>query len=86
MSTMLAVMAYAAAMAVPSFLLYRYGAVAWYWHGLSILAALGIGLMPTPAVLATPVCELATGVAFVFLTVWGVGVLVAILPRREKHA
>jgi len=86
MSTMLAVLAYMAALAVPGFLLYRFGSLAWYWHAVSILAALGVGFMPTPPALANPACELLTGIVFVFLVVWGIGGLVVFRPHREKHA
>ena len=86
MSTMLAILAYMAALAVPAFLLYHFGSYAWYWHILSLLAALGIGFMPTPAALANPVCELLTGIVFVVLLIWGVGGLIAFRPHRERHA
>ena len=49
------------------------GAKRWYWHILSFLLSLGIGLYkPIPAVLNTPNGSMIIGSAFTFFFVWGV--------------
>ncbi len=58
-------------------LLYRYH-TAWYWHGLSLVAALALGLLPIPAAYQPP--DLAIGGMFLFLLVWGTG-----LPLFRSH-
>ncbi len=42
---------------------------AWYWHALSVGAALAIGFTPFPPEWGLP--DLAVGFVFVFLFVWG---------------
>lgn len=76
-----AVLVYLAAFAIPLFLLYRYHSMAWYWHVLALLAAVGMGFVQPPASL-----DLVYGAVFVFLVVWGLGGLVAFRWHREKHA
>jgi hypothetical protein len=44
----------------------------WYWHILSLLLSLGIGLTPIPAALNTPRGSMIIGSAFTFFLVWGV--------------
>jgi hypothetical protein len=86
MSGMSAILAYLAALALPAYLVYRFGSLGWYWHMLSILAALAVGLTPMPSALNNPMGELMTGVVFVFLAAWGIGGLVVHRPHRERHA
>ncbi len=52
-------------------LLYFARARRWYWHILSILVALVIGLVPIPEQLNTPQGSLYIGFAFTFLFLWG---------------
>jgi hypothetical protein len=86
MFTLLAVLVYLLAIGVPIFLLYLFRSQAWYWHLLAIVAALGIGLVPTPAEWKTAGLDVAFGFLFILLLVWGVGGLVVFRPHREKHA
>ena len=49
----------------------------WYWHVLSLVLALAIGLMP-PDMIPVPAAwgttrDIATGSIFTFLVVWGIG-------------
>ncbi|MGB9604775.1 MAG: hypothetical protein ACP5U2_05130 [Bryobacteraceae bacterium] len=65
--------AYAASLVLALWLLYRYHAP-WYWHVLAVVAALGIGLIPTPApFVGSRVFDMVVGSLFVFLTAWGWG-------------
>lgn len=86
MFSMLAVLAYLAGLAIPVFLLVHFGASHWWWHTLSILAALALGLAPLPGTMHGPVMDLAFGFVFIFLMTWGIGGVVTIRPHREKHA
>ncbi|MCC7175908.1 MAG: hypothetical protein IT159_11990 [Bryobacterales bacterium] len=52
--------------------LYFSGPKAWYWHVLAAVAALAIGLAPTPPKWNTPMSSLVVGSVFVFLMVWAV--------------
>ena len=53
-------------------LLFFKGPRRWYWHILSLLVALGVGLTPVPAKLNTPQGSMIIGSVFTFLFVWGV--------------
>jgi hypothetical protein len=83
---MLAVLTYLLAIGLPIVLLYFFRSQAWYWHGLAILAALAVGLAPTPEGWKSAGVDLTQGFVFVLLLVWGVGGLVVFRPHREKHA
>lgn len=43
----------------------------WYWHALSVLAALGVGLTPPVPGFDGPLRDLVYGSVFLFLMVWG---------------
>ncbi|MGA2267584.1 MAG: hypothetical protein ABSH44_03840 [Bryobacteraceae bacterium] len=88
MSSVLAGVLCLVAMAIPVYLLYRYGSRAWYWHVLAVAVALGIGLMPGTALLQTTGGALLYDVVFIFLMIWGIGGPIVMLYRRlrEKHA
>ena len=89
MFTMLAVLTYLLAIAVPIYLLYQFGSQAWYWHVLSIAAAVALGLAPTPPAWKSSAVDLMFGFALTFLLLWGAGGLVVFRPHthpREKHA
>ncbi|HVX67499.1 MAG TPA: hypothetical protein VHA11_12890 [Bryobacteraceae bacterium] len=58
-------------------LLYFYPA-RWYWHALSLLAALALGLTPLPQNSGIP--DLLIGAVFLLLFVWG-----AAFPLFRKH-
>jgi len=86
MFSMLAILIYMAAMAIPAWLLYHFGSEAWYWHVLAIFGGLALGLVPMPPALSQPVYTLMVGFVFVFLMVWGIGGLFALRPHHQKHA
>ena len=52
-------------------LLFFMGPKRWYWHILSVLLSLGIGLTPIPASLNTPQGSMIIGSVFTFFFVWG---------------
>jgi len=89
MFSILAVLMYLGAIAVPIVLLYHFRSQSWYWHILAVLAALGLGFVPTPPTWKTEAFDLAFGFVFILLLVWGIGGLVVFRPHRphrEKHA
>lgn len=88
MFTMLAVVAYLAALAVTVLLLRHFGSAHWSWHVLAILAALGLGMMPAPDSLQGPGVDMAFGAIFILLMSWGIGGMVVFRPHhhRQKHA
>ncbi|MGP8246030.1 MAG: hypothetical protein ACLQVN_16105 [Bryobacteraceae bacterium] len=85
MFTMLAVLVYGAAVAIPFWLLYRHGSRRWYWHVLALALAAAVGLAPFPG-LQGPNFDLVIGFVFLSLAVWGIGGLVTLLlPHRGHH-
>ena len=95
MQTVLVVAVYGAAAALALYLLYFFHAKAWYWHTLSVMAAVAIGLMPVGALpipeawMAAPATSLVTGFFFLFLLLWGVGGPFFRSPhpsRQARHA
>jgi uncharacterized membrane protein YczE len=65
-------------------LLFLKGPSRWYWHILSVLVGLGVGLWkPLPAKLNTPQGSMIIGIVFTFLMVWGVA---APLFRGRRHS
>jgi hypothetical protein len=52
--------------------LYFTRARTWYWHVLSILLALLVGLVPIPPRFNTNAVTLAIGAVVVFLILWGI--------------
>lgn len=85
MSSM-AVLVYVLAIGVPVYVLHHFHSQAWYWHVLATLAALGIGLVPTPPEWKTTGFDMVFGFMIVVLLVWGLGGLILSRPHREKHA
>ena len=81
---MLAVLVYLLAMGIPIYLLYRFQSQAWYWHTLSVLAAIGLGFTPIPDEFQKPEFDLVFGFVFIVLMIWGAGGL--ILFRTHHHA
>ncbi|SPE37243.1 conserved membrane hypothetical protein [Candidatus Sulfopaludibacter sp. SbA6] len=86
MYTLLAVLIYTAAIAIPAYLLYHFRPQASYWHLLAVIASLVLGLTPIPPDLQTRGFDLFFGFVFVGLISWGLGGLIVFLPHREKHA
>lgn len=85
MSSMLAILVYLAAIAVPIYLLHHFGSFGWYWHALSIAAALAVGLVPTPPEWKGAGIDLVFGFALTFLLLWGAGGLVVYRPHLHAH-
>ncbi len=65
-----AVAAFAAAALLALLVLYFKGPKAWYWHVLSAVVAVGIGLIPTPPSLNSATSSVVVGSVFIFLLVW----------------
>ena len=89
MSGILAFLVYLVAVAVPVYFLYTFHSQAWYWHLLATLAALAVGLVPTPPDWKTTGLDLVFGFCVTFLLVWGIGGLVTGRSHHahwEKHA
>jgi hypothetical protein len=80
-----AILLYAAIFAAALYLLYHFKAQAWYWHGLSIAAALGIGLMPAPVGWQGPTYDVLFGSVFLLLFIWGLGGFLTYGTRRPRH-
>jgi hypothetical protein len=53
----------------------------WFWHALSLAAALAVGLAPLPPEWRIP--DMLLGAVFLFLFVWGVGMPVF---RHHHHS
>jgi hypothetical protein len=75
--------AYCGAALLAVLLLFFSGPKRWYWHILSLAAALAVGLMPIPAKWNTPQASVVIGVVFVFLFLWGVAAPVFLSCRRH---
>ena len=86
MYTLLAVLVYTAAIAIPVLLLDHFHAQAWYWHGLAVVASLVLGLTPIPPDLQTRGLDLVFGFVFIALISWGLGGLIVFRTHHEKHA
>ena len=82
---MLAVLIYLLAMGMPIFLLYRFHSQAWYWHSLSVLAAITLGFTPMPFALQKPEFDLLFGFTFIVLMIWGAGGLIMFRPHHQPH-
>lgn len=72
MSTTWVVLTYGSAAALALLLLLLFHARSWYWHVLSVLVALVIGLIPIPPKYNNPESTLVIGFVFVFFLLWGV--------------
>ena len=74
---------YASAAIIALALLHFFRAAHWYWHALSVLVALAIGLIPLPAAWQKPHIDLAIGGVFLFFLVWGV--CAPLFPDHHDH-
>ncbi len=72
MSPVLVTGCYVSAVVLSLYLLWHFGVQHWYWHALSILAAMGLGLAPLPEVFNRPEYTLLVGWLFTALFMWGV--------------
>jgi len=87
MFSLIAAVAYLAALVLAVFLLQHFGSAHWSWHVLSIVAALALGLMPAPDSFKGPAVDLGFGVVFIGLMTWVIGGIVLFRPHhRHKHA
>jgi hypothetical protein len=80
---MWAMIAYCFSAALAGLLLFFSGPKRWYWHLLSLAAALAVGLTPVPVKWNTPQASVVIGVIFVFLFLWGVAAPVFLWCRRR---
>lgn len=84
MSSVLVMACYVSAIALSLYLLGHFGVRQWYWHALSIVAALGVGMAPLPQVFNRPEYTLLVGWVFTALFVWGVAApVVAEIPHSH---
>jgi hypothetical protein len=72
MSILWVFMVYGCAAALAFVLLYFARAKSWYWHVISVLLALVIGLVPIPPRFNNSQTTLVIGFFFTFLMLWGV--------------
>lgn len=79
------VLLYGVVVSLAVFLLWYFSAQAWYWHVLSLAAALALGLMPAPVGWQGPAFDVLFGSVFLFLIVWGVGGMVTYRSHRASH-
>jgi hypothetical protein len=87
MSALLVALCYGSATLISLFLLWHFGVQRWYWHGLSVIAALVLGLMRMPSILGTQYGTLVVGWIFTVLFFWGVAApLFAHRHRVTSHA
>jgi hypothetical protein len=86
MYNLFAVLVYAAAIAIPVYLLYHFHSRHWYWHVLAIAAGLALGLAPLPPEIQKRGFDLLLGFVLVGLLAWGVGGLIVFNPHHERHA
>jgi len=86
MNAWLVALVYAATTAAAVALLYRFRSAAWYWHALALAAAMGIGLAPPPSNWRGPAVDVAFGVAFLLLFVWGIGAFTFVPPEKRPPA
>jgi len=80
-----AIAIYAVVLALALFLLVHFKAQAWYWHVLSALLALGVGLVPPPAGWQGPLYDVLFGCTFLFLFVWGLGGILMYRTHEAHH-
>jgi hypothetical protein len=85
MSPVLVALCYGSATVFSLFLLWYFGVKSWWWHALSVAAALTLGLVRLPTFFDTPEMTLAVGWFFIFLLFWGLGAAllgIAHTPQR----
>ncbi|HWB98589.1 MAG TPA: hypothetical protein VG672_17890 [Bryobacteraceae bacterium] len=86
MSSMWVFLSYGVSLALAVLLLYFFHARSWYWHMLSVLCALALGLLPPLEKWQGPAYDLMLGSVFVFLLIWGIGGMLMFKTRHERHA
>ncbi|MBL8233726.1 MAG: hypothetical protein JNL98_34835 [Bryobacterales bacterium] len=73
MSLTWVLLAYGLAFVLALTLLYALRSLPWYWHAISVLIALFVGLMPPLEGWTGQRYDLLAGALFVFFLIWGVG-------------
>ena len=73
MSTWAIALIYCAVFVLAAWLLWRFSHVRWYWHLMSVLIALGIGLIPMRESWNRPTIDLLFGSVILLLLIWGAG-------------
>lgn len=86
MTTWTVVLCYSGAILISVWLLWRFSHVRWYWHMLSVLVAVGIGLMPMKESWSRPTMDLLIGSFFLLLLAWGAGELAFRIFHIHRHA
>jgi len=81
MSSVWVMLVYGCAAGGALLLLYFFRARSWYWHVMSIAAAVAFGVTPPPEGWGGPRFDLAVGSTFVFFFLWGAA---APLFRRAR--
>ena len=79
------VVTYGLAVTLAFLLLHFFHMRHWYWHTLSIAAAIGIGFAKWPEEWAGPTLDLTIGFFFVFLMVWGFAAPFFRKPHGHVH-
>jgi hypothetical protein len=82
MSTILVYVVYGFSVALALFFVYLFHA-RWYWHVLSVLAALAVGFSPPVRGWEGPSRDLVYGFVFLFLVVWGLAE--PLVHRFHRH-
>jgi hypothetical protein len=74
MSLEIVTFTYAVTLILALSLLYLFGPLRWYWHGLSVAVALILGMIPMRLYgeWVSPFFDLAYGNLIVFLFLWGI--------------
>lgn len=85
MSPLLVAFTYGLAVTIALLLLHFFHMRHWYWHALSIAAAIGLGTVHMPEQWAGPALDLTTGFFFVFLAVWGLAAPFFREPHGHVH-
>jgi hypothetical protein len=87
MSPILVVLCYGSATLLAIYALWRFGVKHWYWHVLSLVAAFGIGLAPTPEQFNGPGWTLVVGWFFFLFFIWGIGapIVAAVQHPPDYH-
>jgi len=84
--TTLAVLIYLVAVILAVGLVAFLKPIAWYFHVLAVILAIGLGNIRVPEEYSGPATDLCIGFCFTFLLLWGLAGLVFREGIRHKHA
>jgi hypothetical protein len=85
MNPTLVAVTYGLAVTIALLLLHFFHMRHWYWHALSIVAAIGIGTGKIPEEWVNPATDLSAGFLFVVLAVWGLAAPFFREPHGHSH-